>query len=270
MRITKINDDHNPQITSIIEFASNNELWQFPFHRHEDVLEITVFTEGTFESTCGNKHFTVGENDCIIFSPKVYHAGRGSDFKSISAIFTGIHINDLPINNLLSTNSNPFIKGNKLLTELFRYLYEHRENQDELYEQMVNTVLLYIISLIPEPLDTNFRERRPSSTPIVEDVKTFIDQNYSQPITLTFLAQQFSVSESYLSRLFSKTYGISLKQYILSIRIGEAQKLLILRPDFSIKKIAILCGYENIQHFYLSFRKFNDLTPLEYRNKYQE
>ena len=57
-------------------------------------------------------------------------------------------------------------------------------------------------------------------------VREYIDSNYASEITLEGLAAQFFINKTYLSEMFKEQYGIALKDYLVSVRITEAKRLL--------------------------------------------
>lgn len=91
----------------------------------------------------------------------------------------------------------------------------------------------------------------------------YIEEHYSEKITLRQLANVCNVSESYFSRLFSKSHGKNVTQYINDMRITKA-KLLLSNPDMTVNYIARVCGYDDSSYFIKCFKKMNGVTPHEY------
>lgn len=97
----------------------------------------------------------------------------------------------------------------------------------------------------------------------------YIEKNYHDPdLTNSALAQQCSVSEIYFRKLFSRTYSVSPKQFIIDIRISKAKQLL----TDGLLKICVIsekCGFSNPYHFCRVFKQKTGFTPTEYmkRNK---
>ena len=98
----------------------------------------------------------------------------------------------------------------------------------------------------------------------MEQILVYINDHYSQQITLQDLEEIFFLNKSYICRIFRKTMGISLVNYLQYKRILEAQKLL-LNSDMPIIEIGMECGFTSVQHFYRVFKKITGLTPKEYK-----
>lgn len=102
--------------------------------------------------------------------------------------------------------------------------------------------------------------------PTIAFVYDYIAKNFDKDITLDVLADKLNISRSYLSRYFKEKTGEYFVDYVNSVRIEEAKKLL-LRPDIRIQDAAQIAGYQNINSFNRMFKKFTGFTPSEYRKQ---
>ncbi|MED0971549.1 helix-turn-helix domain-containing protein [Bacillus paramycoides] len=95
----------------------------------------------------------------------------------------------------------------------------------------------------------------------------YISKNIYNEFTLIDLANHIKVKPSYLSDLFKKEIGISLSHYIQRERIEEAKKLLTL-TTYSLSEIYTWLNFSDQSYFIRIFKKFTDVTPGQYRQKY--
>ncbi|MDG0808159.1 response regulator transcription factor [Cohnella rhizosphaerae] len=102
---------------------------------------------------------------------------------------------------------------------------------------------------------------------IVESARKYVREHFREPISLKQIARYLHVNSAYLSFLFKEVTGENYLQYLTSCRMAEAE-LLLRDPAFKIYEIAERVGYHNAQHFSIVFKKYRQLTPLEYRNKH--
>lgn len=104
-----------------------------------------------------------------------------------------------------------------------------------------------------------------SSEEIADLVKKYIEQNYQKPIDLNSIADNFSFSQSYLTKVFVKHTNITPSKYILNYRINIAKQLL---GDFSltINMVANMVGYTDPFHFSKSFKQVVGISPASYRD----
>ena len=83
---------------------------------------------------------------------------------------------------------------------------------------------------------------------------------------LETLSEECGISYRYFEQLFHRKYGMSPKEYLLSLRLEHAKKLLA-DSDMRIKDIALMLGYGDITHFGKLFTAKTGYTPREYRSK---
>ena len=98
---------------------------------------------------------------------------------------------------------------------------------------------------------------------LVKEVKEYISSHLNT--SLNEIAEHFFHSPNYLSNIFSKEAGVTIKNYMIAERIDRAKELLA-NPDKSIGVIAADVGYKNTQHFSTVFSKQTGVTPTVYRN----
>ena len=95
--------------------------------------------------------------------------------------------------------------------------------------------------------------------------KKIIDYNYSNALTVDKLARELCLNAQYLTRLFTKRYGISPKKYIIEKQIAKAKELLAV-TNAAICEVARSVGFPDQLYFSRAFKKAAGLTPSEYRS----
>jgi len=98
---------------------------------------------------------------------------------------------------------------------------------------------------------------------IVQDIKDFVELNYKNKIVLDDLAKhRYFVDPSYLSRLFKRKCGVGFAQYLLSVRMEKAKKLLESDTyQLPIATIASEVGFNDYSYFIQMYRKVYGATP---------
>ncbi|RUT01849.1 hypothetical protein DSM106972_064720 [Dulcicalothrix desertica PCC 7102] len=104
--------------------------------------------------------------------------------------------------------------------------------------------------------------------PRLRDVFEFIELNYRQNIKLKEVAQAVGYSSAYLTDLVRRLTGKTVNNWIIERRIEEAKRLL-LETNYSVEKIALDVGYQNMNHFYCQFRNYYKNTPRAWRAQQQ-
>lgn len=98
----------------------------------------------------------------------------------------------------------------------------------------------------------------------VAEARRYIDDNYSEPITLEEIADMYQLNPSYFSSKFKSVNGVGFKEYHNNVRVIHAEKML-LETNMSITEIAIKCGYETSNYFGDAFRRANKCSPSQFR-----
>lgn len=120
------------------------------------------------------------------------------------------------------------------------------------------------LSNIEESKKLNPEDNIFPSIPRLHEVFDFIELNYDKAISLIQVAQAVGYSSAYLTNLVRRLSGKTVNNWIIERRIVEAKHLL-LETNYSIERIALDVGYQNINHFYNQFRNHYKKTPGTWR-----
>jgi len=101
--------------------------------------------------------------------------------------------------------------------------------------------------------------------PHVRRVENYIRSNYMHPIRVEQIAGELSLDRRYLSRLFKENTGLSIQEYLIRIRLEEAERLLL--RGCSVKEAAHLSGYEDASNFSKMFKKYTGNPPATISKK---
>lgn len=96
----------------------------------------------------------------------------------------------------------------------------------------------------------------------------FIQTNY-QTVTLEDMAEQFHLSEPYISKYIKDRSGQTFGEHVAGIRMKRAKSLLK-NGNMTVENIAYAVGYQNVEHFNRVFKKNMEMTPVQYRNLSRE
>ena len=113
-----------------------------------------------------------------------------------------------------------------------------------------------------------FDANRQHSDTLIHKVQDWIDLHYQSSLLITGLAAKFNLSERQLKRRCTPATKTSLLSYIQQLRIEWAKKRLESSNE-TIEAIARASGYEDMRFFRDLFKRHTELTPSEYRNKFQ-
>lgn len=102
-----------------------------------------------------------------------------------------------------------------------------------------------------------------------EKIRGYIDAHiYDENLNLATIAQEFGITESYVTRLLRTEYGIHVNTYINGRRV-EYIKQLMRVSDLTVQEVSARAGYVSYRTMIRVFRQFENKTPTEYRKSTQ-
>ncbi|SDX98330.1 AraC family transcriptional regulator [Paenibacillus sp. CF384] len=100
----------------------------------------------------------------------------------------------------------------------------------------------------------------------MKDSLLYIDQHFTEAVSLSKLSQMASVSPAHFSRVFKQSTGMNVTGFIAVKRIVRAKELLQGKDD-TIAVIAEACGFESMPYFHRVFKQIVGMTPSIYRQQ---
>lgn len=97
-----------------------------------------------------------------------------------------------------------------------------------------------------------------------EKILEYINSNYTDELSLNFLADKFNISPSYLSKLIKKHCGVGFANYIAGLRINAAKEML-LNTNKTVTDIYTEAGFNNRRTFIRTFKTFVGVSPTDFR-----
>lgn len=124
-----------------------------------------------------------------------------------------------------------------------------------------------IVQILTELLLRSYEGSGKNTLPSpVDRVIRQIEERYDRPLNLDALAQSVGMSKYHLSRIFKKHTGFSPYEYLLNERLTQG-KTLLQNTRLSVEEIAQRVGFNSASHFIRMFRKYEGLTPLQFRKR---
>ena len=144
--------------------------------------------------------------------------------------------------------------------------YTFKTIRSLLYEDDISDEKNLVYPYLNECVETIKGSKDMMDGSIIRKAKQYIDEYYSERITLEKLSQFVFVHPIYLSKLFKDKTGENFIDYLTRVRI-ENSKILLKNFELRIYDIAYMVGYESSKHFSKVFKDFAGITPKEYRDR---
>lgn len=150
----------------------------------------------------------------------------------------------------------------KEIEQLAENMYVESRKKQSCYRFVLNGYMRLLFAKLIRSLTENAGVDRPQL--LTEAVLRYIDQNFTEPVTATTLANRCFYNPAYLGRVFKTVYGKSLKEYIREKRMEYAAKLLA-DEGLSVDEVYTRVGYASKTQFYKCFRSYYGTSPGEFR-----
>ena len=218
--------------------------------------------------TTGKVSVRLSAGDTFILFPGVelqYQADKDEPWEYCWAGFMGTDAASIIRNTGFSKETPYILKGTIPEEEIRNGLDEIYQNKGNTYESSVAMAgRLYSLLAVFMHYAQRTEPEKDSHVMYVEKAMSYIETNYSYPITVEDIAYYVGISRSHLFRSFQNYMRKSPKDYLSGYRIRQACHLLR-ETDLSVSTIAYSVGFENNLDFSKAFRKQKGMSPSEYR-----
>ena len=166
------------------------------------------------------------------------------------------HLSGIIKNNLTEKNFNPNLAG-ALNDKTF-------EKPDHICNISDDNISTYLKSTAETVLETKSSESIPGTKQLYAFIQNYIEEHIDGNLSLTHFSEMLHYHPFYLSRLFKQISGQSLSEYIWSVKITKARQML--GSSLQINEIATKLGFETASYFTRFFKKYEGVTPQQFRN----
>jgi two-component system response regulator YesN len=104
-----------------------------------------------------------------------------------------------------------------------------------------------------------------SKTPRLKVIEDYVIEHISENITAVTMASHLFLNPNYFSRYFKKLTGMNFTDYVHSLKMDMAAQM-IKNDAAKIEVISMKLGYSDRTYFSKVFKKYNGVTPSEYRH----
>lgn len=241
--------------------------WHSTAHTHH-FTELFYVTRGNGKFFVEDDSFSVKANDLIIVNPNVTHTELGIPGTTFEYVVLGIQgLQFQPSENGQHFNYNKYNLSSyeKELQFCLHALINELRSKEDYYEAVCQNLYEILIYYIFRKTKTELSIA--SSKKITKEcrfIEEYIDEHYTENITLQTLSDLTFMNKYYLVHAFKNYKGTSPINYLIDKRIEESQHLLA-NTNYPVSKISDQIGFSSQSYFSQVFRKRTGLTPNQYR-----
>ncbi|MFR0881416.1 MAG: helix-turn-helix domain-containing protein [Oscillospiraceae bacterium] len=224
----------------------------------------------------GKSHFFIDGKEHIVTAGHmvIFHPDEPQHYKYYKEDRTSVywvHFTGSQVEKILEHYN--IIRGEKIIYSgtspdfqwLFGQIIQELQLCRKQYDEMLTLLLRNIFILIRRSLEINKNFTDTMEKEVSYAIYYFRD-NFNKEINVDEYAQSLNISVSWFIRCFRQITGMTPLQYVINLRISNAQMLLE-TSDYTISQIAESVGYENALYFSRLFHKQTGISPKEYRKK---
>lgn len=247
------------EVKGQIAFRSIPNL-NFPAHVHDDI-ELVYVRQGKGVAWCDGKKYSLSPGTWFLAFPNQVH--RYTEFEKGEYVllilkpsallrYQGVFMEGAPENAACQTEDN---------TALWLLDTACREFAAEGFTDVIAACLTAMFGkLLPRyPIG---RSVLPGGN--VQSILQFCADHCREDLTVGSVAESLHVSRSCVSHIFSSRIGVNFREYINSLRLSEAEELLLNRT-YTVTEVANLTGFPTIRTFNRAFLKKYGMSPSAYR-----
>lgn len=234
-------------------------------HLH-DHIELAIVIKGRTLAYADDKGGILCEGHAFIAFPNQVHyfVDEFGEFEHVLFIFPS---NKLPAFNKIFLKKIPIqpiveIELEKILP-LINIALEAEKSKGYYYETVVENCLSIILAHIFERMKLEDVKKRNASA--IQSILLYCSEHYNEDITLEKISENTHMSKYYISHIFSKEIGISMTEYLNTLRIRDAE-ILLQRGEMSITEVAFAVGFNSLRSFNRHFFAQTGKTPRQARN----
>lgn len=249
-----------------------------PLHTHDNFeLNLIINANGTRNIAWSVSPF--GPIELVLVGPDTPHTWQG-EFSNSEIIKIQFHSDFLEEQFLSRSAAIPIKELLQKASKGISFSQSTTENvKDKLLlltkQQGFDSILslysvLYDLAVSRNMVLTSGFEGEPKcdeeKTRKISKVEQYLEDNLQRIVKIEEVANLLNMSESSFSHFFKKYKRLSFTEYLTSIRIGRAIRLLIDSED-SISEISQKCGFSNLANFNRTFKNVQLCTPTEYKKR---
>ncbi len=253
--------------------------FQIPVHWHEE-MEIIYIKKGLLRVMIHETEY-IGTNGSIYFvNPRELHLMGTSDvsveyytllfpmefisFQSMDNLELEV-LQPLRSNQLLLQNivNDPAL-SEKLIPLLEEVIYINDSNHPS--KQLRTRILLLEIFLCLYEHGTMLLPNSGGNADMQKAMLEYIEEHYTEKLTLAMMANEFHLSEKYLSRYFKEHFHLPFSNYVMHLRLTLARQLLE-ATELPVTEVALRAGFPSVSYFIRSFKSAYKTSPLRYRKE---
>ena len=279
-----LNNKDDDDFHFTIQFVEANE--DIVEHDH-DFTELVIVLDGTATHNIHNKKYPLCKGDVFAINQSIRHGYTDCrNFFHCNILYQSDKLMDpkYKFQKLLNFHSMLYVEAYENKDEIKKYTLSERHlettlallkiiqdeviNKEDDYETAIYRYYYALLHFMFRSLKINFYENQGKDVHFAESI-SFIEENYNKKISTADISKIAAMSPRNYERVFKKKYSITPKEYIISLRLNQAKRLLK-HTHMNLTDIAEQTSFYDSASLSRSFKTKFGITPSEYRKAEQK
>ena len=247
------------------------------WHKEFEIIKVIL---GSFNLRLNNIGYTLTAGDIIFVECGTLHGGEPDNCVYECLVFD-LNMLKRRQNDATTPLISPLIDGSKGINCVIPQkgssvysaasaLFAVTSNRDDFYEIETYSLLFRLLSQLYKTESISSVSKNPQTTKknqTVIKLLDWIDNNFTENITLQKLSEISNLSEKYICRVFKEYTSKTPINYINELRIDAACHEMI-SDKKSVTEAALACGFNDLSYFSKLFKRYKHISPYKYRRNY--
>lgn len=263
---------YGPEAVKLLRIQARKGAKCVPLHWH-DRFEMLIIDEGVLEARVAGETVIAKAGDVVVVNPACTHEATVIEDASYRVVMFEL-ISQFSQDKTASRLLRPFVNCAAMFLPLVRdeqivqivdHIFAATQEKRAGYPLMQVGLVYELLSVLFE----NYQDSgyvRPMAEGRLRQVIEYIADHYCEDISSSDISEKFGYDESYFCRLFKSVIGVRPMEYIRILRLEKARRIMA-HEKTSISKVAIDCGFSDVNYFTRCFRRHYGITAGEYRKK---
>lgn len=243
----------------LISENTNNSCDQH-FHRN---IELLYVRKGNMDAVINGNCYSYNQDE-IVFVPSYFtHKFSTPKYSDVLVLVIPFELlsdfNEFFKDKQLSPHLSD-CKYNLMIRDVLELLLEIRANSNQfVLKGFVNIVFGLLVNHYPASY-----VRNNSGADIMIRILSYIEEHFTEDLSLKSIAETFNYNKYYVSHMFKKYVGENFKNYINTVRLQHIIESFNKTKEKNISSLAHRCGFNSMPSFYRCFHETYGMSPKEF------
>ena len=239
------------------------KLYNYNLHWH-DCFEIELILDGKASQILNGETYELLPGDIYLLNPTDFHSVQSSGAEVYNIMFSESLLDDDFLQKILSVDRNMLFHLDETefrsASELISQMLAEFENSTDYSDSFIKNLLECLFILILRKCSFDFDAAIDEKAYGIRKSLLFVHSRFRENPSMAQAAESAGFSRNYFSGLFHSVTGKTYKEYVNSLKLEHAKKL-ILSSSISVTEVCFASGFNSLTNFLRAFKNEYGISP---------